>query len=146
MSESHRRCSGSCMCTCHHRRSKETPHFLKRFFGILFLGYTGFPLITPPCDIHACIRRPTAVITYFFPSWLITRVFLMVMRVSLHDGPQISIRVPRVISGSSKIFYSAKIGDVDSIKEILQQRIGSPFDVDYFSGYTALMVRTAFQT
>ena len=144
--ESQWRCSRTCMCTCHDRQNKNTPRLVNRFLGMIFIGYNGFPLISPPCDTYPCIRRPTAVVSYFFPPWLIARAFLLVMKLSLYDGPQLSIRVPRVISGGSKLFHSARIGDVNSIKEILQQRTGSPFDMDYATGFTALMVCSTIQT
>ena len=136
------RCSDGCICICHHRQNRQTPEFLTRFFGTLFIGYTGLPLIIQPCDIHTCIQRtsPTIIITYFFPLWLLARALFLVIKLSSCDGPHVSLRVPRIRTDNSVIFTFSSLGNVNGVKQVLQQRLGSPFDVVDFDGFSALMV------
>ena len=136
------KCSDGCICICHRRQTKQTPKSLTSFLGALFIGYAGLPRIAQPCNVQDCIQRtsPTFIITYFFPSWLLARALFMVINLSSHDGPQFHLRFPRVMSNNSLIFNYAATGNVDGIKQILQQRLGSPFDVDTDTSYSPLMV------
>jgi hypothetical protein len=38
------RCGGSCTCICHYSSRLQSPRFLDRFFGNLFIGYAGLPV------------------------------------------------------------------------------------------------------
>ena len=136
------RCSNGCVCVCHRRRIRETPKFLTHFLGTLFIGYAGLPRVIQPCNVPGCTQRtgPTVTLTYFFPVWLLARALFMAMKISSCDGPQFCLRVPRIVSNSSAIFTVARKGDVEGIKQILQQRQGSPFDRDVFIGYSPIMV------
>ena len=126
------RCSNGCVCICHRRQTRKTPSFLTSFFGTLFIGYAGLPRITQPCDVDACIRRtsPTVMVTYYFPAWLLARAFVLAVKLSSSDEPQLYLRFPRIVSVNSRIFIFAMRGDVNAMKQLLQKRLGSPFDSD----------------
>ena len=136
------KCLDPCTCMCHRRYTTRSPQFLSRFLGLLFLGYAGLPMITPSCDSKECTQRasPVAVAAYYFPLWLLARVVSFTMKVSHFEGPQFSLRVSRVIDGGSSIFGLVQNGETSAVKELLQQRITSPFDISHTSGYSALMV------
>ena len=140
------RYSRSCVCVCHTSSSVKLPSFLKQFLGALFIGYSGIPRITPPCDVKACVERSSLSVTatYLFPSWLLARAMFVAITSSGFDGPQLTLRLSRSIPTSAAILYRSRVGDVDSLKEILSQRTGSPFDFDN-AGYTALMVCSGFK-
>ena len=135
-------CSGDCTCICHTRTLVKTPNFFEWFLGVLFLGYTGMPRISPRCNIITCAQRssPSTTVLYIFPAWFLARAISITMRLSCFDGPQLTLRVPRRVVGHSAIFLYSSMGDIASLKEILSQRKGSPFDIDYDTGETALMV------
>ena len=133
-------CNSNCVCYCHNRRNFKTPQILESFFGLLFIGYAGIPCWTPRCDISACQHsKPTVLLTYYFPKWLLSRVLIVMGRSSPLHGPQLQLRVPRVISRSAKIFDFAMIGNIDGIKSLFKTGLGSPFDANEL-GTTALMV------
>ena len=138
------KCSPHCMCACHRRYNAKSPQILRRFLGLLFLGYAGLPMITPPCDTKFCMQptSPNAIVTYHFPLWLLARVVAVAIKLSMHEGPQFSLRVSRVVDGSSGLFMAIQFGNVDQVKALLYKRIDSPFDVSSVTGYSALMVRT----
>ena len=137
-----RRCSNSCTCACHVRSFATAPRYLRGLFGALFIGYTGVPRITPACDVKSCVQRSSLIITaaYFFPTWLLARAVFIAVSLSSCDGPQFSLRAPRLVDGNSAIFGSCYRGDVDGVRHLLSQRLSSPFDVSISSGDTALMV------
>ena len=101
-------------------------------------------MVTPRCDVNACTQRtsPTAVFAYYFPQWLVARVALLTVKLSSYDGPQFSLRVSRVVDGNSNIFGYIQRGEIDNVRELLRQRVMSPFDVSHTKGTTVLMVST----
>ena len=134
-------CVIGCRCSCHVRRTISISS-LQRFLGSLFVGYVGLPLITPKCDDFYCRQRahPITLITYIFPPWLLARVFHLAFRLLPHAGPELTIRVFRVVPRTSAIFDFARCGDLEGIRKILTQGIGSPLDVEDVSGMSALGV------
>ena len=140
------RCTTECICVCHRRSNKSSTCIQNRFLGALFIRYTGFPYLSLPCDSKNCLQRahPALVITYFFPAWFLVRALLFSMRYSSIRGPELIIRIPRIVSNSSIIFTMTSRGDVSGLKDVLQQGLASPFDVDDVNGETLLMVGNIF--
>ena len=139
---SHNRCMYSCVCKCHQLSVGRSPHLLNQLFGRLFFGYTGLPYINPPCDSKSCNRKSCSMISivYLFPLWLLARAFTVIARLSISNGPEITIRFPRIIPNSSKIFNLAGQGKINEIYSLFQQGLASPFDIDGSNGFTALLV------
>ena len=135
-------CLNSCACACHRRYTAKSPNFLSRFCGLLFLGYVGLPVITPSCNVSECAYRasPVAVVTYHFPLWFLARVVSVAMKGSYFEGPQFCLRVSRVIDGSSNIFSLVERGETGALRQALQKRIVSPFDISHTTGLSLLMV------
>ena len=140
---SHYQCEDSCSCICHRRYAWKTPRLLNRFLGILFVGYTGIPYISPRCNTQDCMQRsnPMTIITYLFPSWLLARVLVLAVRLSSIGGIELKLRVPHVVSNSSIIFDLCIRGDVEGVKGLLRRGLSSPFDVSINGGRTPLFVR-----
>ena len=138
----------SCKCSCHHhsRPTKRTPKVLDRFIGILFVGYFGIPYVNKICDHANCAQRSGSDIrfVYIFPTWLLARALVFLLNYSPIRGPELTIRMPRIVSNSSRIFLYASSGNVDGMREILDRGLGSPIDVDVTNGYTPLMVNILF--
>ena len=137
-------CTPNCICNCHRQGHMRSPHFLDKLFGTLFAGYNGIPYLTLACDSKSCQQRssPGIMITYCFPVWLLARALLLFMRLSSARGPELIIRVPRILSNSSVVFNMARKGNSIGMKDLLQRGLASPFDVDDGIGFTPLMVRT----
>ena len=138
----HRHCIDGCRCICHSRNAK-TLLPMSRFLGILFIGYTGLPYITPKCDDWGCQSRAgiRTSIKYVFPSWLLARVFSLTLSLSTPTGPELNLRVTRIVSSNSLIFMLAKWDDAEGLKTLLSRGLASPYDVDVITGETALHVR-----
>ena len=134
-------CAIECKCLCH-VRTKVSYRALNLFLGSLFVGYNGIPFITPKCDDPHCRQRADLVtlITYVFPPWLLARALCIALKWSPHIGPELNIRVARVVSETSAIFSRATLGDVEGVKTLLSARLCSPYDEDVSRGDTGLMV------
>ena len=139
--------SCQCNCHCHRRPTKRTPKALDRFIGILFVGYFGLPYVNEPCDDTDCAQRSgfNIRLAYIFPTWLLTRALVFLLNYSPVRGPELNIRVPRIVSNNSRILTCAINGDVDGMREMPNHGLGSPMDIDITSGCTPLMVNTLFR-
>ena len=142
MSISRTHCAIGCVCTCHRRHTHRTPKVLDRVFGILLFGYTGIPRVTPYYDSIKCIQRSVSAVwvTYFFPSWLLTRALTIFARLSSSSGPELIIRVPRIVHMNSRIFSLCIRNDVHGVQQLLQQGLASTSDVSHNIGETPLNV------
>ena len=127
-------CVECCSCVCH-KPGRLVIDFLGPFIGSLFVGYTGLPNITPPCNEYTCKKNRhratfSARLTYFFPSWFLTRMIYSVVNYTARDGPQILfVKAPRLRSGNTSIFHHAQDGDIRAIREAFATGDASPFDV-----------------
>ena len=135
-------CWDTCNCVCHRRKTRRTPRFSDRVLGTLFLGYTGIPYITPQCDKESCTKRssPVASVMYLFPSWLLARALILVLRLSSINGLEFSLRAPCIVSRTASIWDISMKGDIEGMRRLLSQQISSPFVMDYY-GATPLSVR-----
>ncbi|KAG8529065.1 uncharacterized protein KY384_005700 [Bacidia gigantensis] len=129
-------CSPWCSCICHHERRFRTPQILENVIGSLFVGYSGLPKLTEPCDEHGCRLRaqPTSSITYFFPPWFLARALSLVLSSTPLAGPIATLKFQRAISGDADVFNFAKLGEVENMKRLFEDGLASPHDVHYESG------------
>ena len=92
------RCESWCRCACHTERSMNTPKFLRSVMGILFIGYTGIPVLNPSCDSNVCKGNSEGLLQvhYFFPPWFLAKVVSVALGVSQAHGPEFCLRVANV--------------------------------------------------
>lgn len=135
-------CTPWCSCACHKEWRFRTPRFLEAFVGSLFIGYSGIPVLRPPCNEHSCHLRsqPLTYVTYFFPRWFLSRMVTVMLTNTPLAGPVASLKVQRTVPGYAEIFNYAKLGNLDGIKSLFEGGLASPHDVQYDSGITALHV------
>ena len=140
-------CPHSCTCICHRYKAHRTPKYLQNFFGVLFLGHSGIPMVKPTCDESGCLAhsRPALLFTYVFPAWILARAFLITARFSLSCGLELTIRLPRVLHESSKIWIFAEHGDINGVKDLLQKRAVTLYDTSSALKYTILMVNSCIR-
>lgn len=102
-----------CACQCHAVSKYQYPRWIAPHMGSLFIGYSGLPyLSTARCNESMCTKRKDAVIkaTYYFPAWVpyFSRMLSFVGRWNQLDGPDVCLRMPRVVPSSSEIFMLAQ--------------------------------------
>jgi len=102
------RCNRFCKCQCHIPGRVETPRWLRAVAGSLFYAYTGSPwLHRRSCNYVKCKGHSTysSQFTYYFPSWMISRAFVM-SRTWHHltgIGSSWTISIPRVIADENPV-------------------------------------------
>jgi len=135
-------CRPGCCCSCHKRQHFQSPSFLNQLIGTLFVGYSGIPILTPECNEYSCQRRatPSTQIAYCFPTWFWKRQLSLSILFTPLDGPIMSLKFPRLVSPSSKIFDYAFTGNVAGMKVLFQQGLASPNDVRFDCSVSALQV------
>lgn len=133
-------CKPWCSCVCHTESRIQTPQFLQRFLGNLFIGYSGLPVLTKSCNQQTCHMRaqPMSYITYFFPLWFLDRMISLTMTTTPLAGPVVSLKTQRTVPGNADIFTYAKSGNVEELQILFEKGLASPHDVHYESGVTAL--------
>lgn len=138
-----RECGSSCSCHCHSKFSVKSPDYLNSFLGSLFVGYSGLPRKSQSYTDVFCKRQSASHsrITYYFPKWFVVqRMLSMRTIVSPLNGPEITLRFPKIVGGDSILFYYAIMGDVQGIRSLFERGLGSPNIVRYDSGWTPLHV------
>jgi hypothetical protein len=136
------RCEGWCSCICHRPQYLRTPRSGDLLLGSLFMSYSGFPIRLQRCNQRNCNRQsiPTVTVSYHFPQWLLSRMIHFVMSFTYMNGPQVSLKMQRVVAGSSDLFSFAVQGNFDGIKSLFSRGLASPYDVAATNGRTALHV------
>lgn len=137
-------CSFACGCSCHRLKHLKSPSYLQTMLGSIFIGYVGLPVISSKCDVFECNHNTNAAlwVDYYFPAWFLDRKIHFSLINRPNSGPQQSLRVSRIVSPSSHIIKFAMQGDVQRMKDLLQNGQGSPYDTD--GTHTPLMVRGTF--
>ena len=128
-----------CSCACHSRCAWRSPSYLKDFLGLLFIGYTGLPILNPRCDAVECIQNSQSSVyfRYLFPPWLLACALEYYIRISQSSGVSQCLRVSNVLPQGAAIFLLTRSGDTEGLKKLLSSRKGSPFDIN-FRGATPL--------
>ena len=80
------------------------------------------------------------VVQYSFPQWFLQRAVFLILQNSSGFGPQMQLRIPRVVSDQAEIFWHSLNGDTEAIKQLLSSGLASPNDVGVSDNYTALLV------
>ena len=134
-------CERWCSCACHVNSTFRYPEWMRSSFGGLFVGYTGIPVFTPPCSEASCKQRSTPFIevTYCFPGWFVSRVWSLNFRISAIGGPELNLRMPRMVNWSTPLWKASVVGDISTIQRLFASGKASPLDVNVY-GQTALHV------
>lgn len=139
-----RSCTGLCKCICHRPTTLTSPEWLKGLVGLLFIGYTGSPLLNVyarPCSENLCRKNKNSLlkVNYLFPSWFFPRMISLRDRWNPTDGHLLTVRTPRVVS-NTPIWATITSGNLAQLQMLFAQGNASPFDVDPV-GTSALIVR-----
>ena len=139
-----RKCEPWCECSCHRQTRAETPRMLQSVIGMLFVGYTGLPLLSPPCNNRKCYRSSNGFlqVNYYFPQWFLSKMVSIAIRYNEANirNPEIFVRTLHVRSSYEGIFQSSSNGDANAVKYFLESRKASVVDVTNDSGHSPLHV------
>ena len=135
-------CSGWCSCRCHGLTYYQSPRSFDNILGTLLMGHSGVSFRKRPCNEQSCRMQsiPTFRLNFFFPQWMMSRVLQFVVQLSYMKGPELVLRVPRVVPDNAPALFYAVQGDIEGIKSLFSKGLASPYDVALDSGRTALHV------
>jgi hypothetical protein len=127
-----RTCRPWCSCRCHIRRELRTPGLAKKFIGSLFVGYSGIPMVTEPCNERQSRKRSSSrvIVSYQFPRWFWTRSLLASFVTANIAGPEMLIRVSNTIPYASETYQQCQTGNVHGLLRLFENGNASPFDLD----------------
>ncbi|KAF2639458.1 hypothetical protein P280DRAFT_37882 [Massarina eburnea CBS 473.64] len=129
-----KRCDSTCNCQCHVRIRSQTPKWLSGIVGTLFYSSTYTPEVdVRPCNVTTCFRSQSSSssrFTYYFPSWLIRTALVYSSWNNLNgENSSWTVRMPREIPEYMPCWHYIEAGSVGKIKELLQSREMSPYDI-----------------
>jgi hypothetical protein len=134
-------CKSWCSCCCHGQQSVKFPRAVRSILGNLFVGYSGIPVLTPACNEKSCQKRspPSMYVSYYFPTWFLSRVLNVTATFTSFKGPQVHLNVPRMVGWVHPLWRHAHLDDVQPIQVLFMNNLASPFDVNAY-GQSALHV------
>ena len=138
-------CTAWCACKCHRSRIIEPPRILSNVFGHGYIETAGSFFRETQCDTLLCKSRvaPRVSVQYNLPQWLASRMIVMWLASCPPCGPELSLRVPRVVDSTNAAF-AAIDSDVESLKLAITKGDCRPDDVNEF-GDNLLGVSTAMK-
>jgi hypothetical protein len=140
------KCDYDCSCACHVYYRLQTPRFMDRLLGSLFVGYSGCPVSKTPCNEFRCRARGTAKaqFTYYFPPWFLAQRMSLTITTTPLGALGLALTPSRIRSDDADIFRYAIRGNLDGIKTLFQQGLASPHDVNFSRGIAALNVSVPY--
>ena len=126
-----RRCKFTCICSCHRKSFHKAPYFFRDILGSLFIGYTGVPIFSEPCNTKKCQAAlgTNFQVLYVFPSWLLSWAICTTVAFTETKGPELVLRCLRIRPQGSQIFQSVLQGSLYTMSLIVAGS-GSVLDID----------------
>jgi hypothetical protein len=120
-------CVQECACTCHQRRRFRSPLAVQRFLGEVFLGLSSLPLFAGKCSDSRCIERTpfSATMTYYFPSFLLSRMVSLICITTSQGDPAACIKVRR-ISTDFSLYRAVEKNDLEGVRNMITRRSVHP--------------------
>ncbi|KAF2442022.1 hypothetical protein P171DRAFT_59920 [Karstenula rhodostoma CBS 690.94] len=127
-------CDWTCNCQCHVRNRSQTPQWLSAVVGTLFYCSTNTPSLDfLPCNTTACFRSQSTSsyrFTYYFPSWIMRAALVYTTWNNVQgENSSWSVKMPKEIPLYSPCWHYIQGGFVEKIRELLQLRQMSPYDI-----------------
>ncbi|EXJ54890.1 uncharacterized protein A1O5_12956, partial [Cladophialophora psammophila CBS 110553] len=125
-------CRRWCPCACHAKRNFKLapPGMMENVLGKIFVGYSGLPVVSKPCDFRGCRDRQTATanMEYWFPSWFISMNLQMYLTNLPRRGMHIQLSTTRRIPDDSASINFAMQGNIDGLRFLFSQKLAHPKD------------------
>jgi hypothetical protein len=135
-------CLSSCPCMCHQEIHKRSPQLVSPVIGSYSIHLKGFIITNAKCTIKSCKRRsrPSLSIACVLPKWMASRMIMLFMSCIPLNGPELLLKVARVVPNSSKIFQFAQEKNLDGMRNELVAGRATVHDVSELTGYSAVFV------
>ena len=135
-------CIPCCRCRCHAVRHLKSSSLWHKTLGALFAGCSGYPLETlAACTERECVSQSRfgIYVCYLFPSWILSKAFMVTIMSVTSGKISASLTVNRVVPFSADAYLiassaSARTENVEDMKALFSSGLASPRDVDQFGG------------
>ena len=126
-------CPVTCTCNCHQTWEIDSPRVLRRLFGYSKIEGAEVPFFKGACSLQSCKgKRATFVnISFFLPTMMAARMISLWFTSSPLYGPELLLRVPRVVRKNTPAFKAILWGGLDDVKRSISVGEMKPWDVDY---------------
>ena len=111
--------------------------------GMMFIGYSGYPLNTiQKCTDANCQARKAFEISvyYSFPAWFLAKSLIISLINTSYNEIHRSLKIRRFVNSGAEVFRLVYIHDVDGLKDIFSRGLASPNDQMHLTGNTPLYV------
>lgn len=127
-------CAIDCACKCHVSRRLGASGTLAKIFGRGCIQTAGSFILGIQCDTESCgaLTAPRISVQYLLPQWLASRMIFVWLTSSPPCGPELLLRVPRVVSDSNAAFGAVVNLDFESLKLALTNGDCTSYDVDQY--------------
>lgn len=120
-------CRPGCGCSCHVKRNINSPRLLNAFFGDLSIHWRSQKKLEVRCN---CSGHTGVAVFYRFPEYIVQRYISMVLEMTYLDGPELLLRVPRVLPWTHLLWRYSVYGDLKAVQRMFADRVASPHDID----------------
>lgn len=120
-------CRSFCCCSCHQvQQGYVSGYGVFEISGFHFLNFGN------SCDVVSCKGpiRLSIKVGICLPKWFARRMLSLWFTSTPLHGPELLLRVPRMVSNDSPIIKALEEGNFASFKMLVADGQGSPYDVD----------------
>ena len=126
-------CPSACKCDCHKTWRIYTPRNLRKLLGHSTIEGAELPFFRPACGLRSCKGKSAMFVTikFFLPSMIAARMISLWFTSSPLYGPELLLRVPRVLRNDTPAHEAICSGDLDAVKRSIFAGDFKPWDVDH---------------
>lgn len=134
-------CPLACTCNCHELWRIYSPWRLRKLFGYSKIEGAEIPFFKGACSLRSCKgKRATFInINFFLPSMMAARMISLWFTSSPLYGPELLLRVPRVLRTDTPAHRAICSGKLDTVKRSVSAGDFKPWDVND-SGQSLILV------
>ncbi|KAH8896383.1 ankyrin, partial [Thozetella sp. PMI_491] len=141
-------CGVLCDCRCHKvsKFGSWKLSLLQCVAGTIVMSYSGISLLSKTCDRNHCISGHRGEVsikfTYIFPSWLMNAALAMTYGNDT-GSPELNLRIIHTVPCyradiEDALFIAVYEGDAENVKRVINNRLGSIYDIAEGFHITAL--------
>ena len=126
-------CPTACTCNCHKTWRMHTPRNLRKLLGHSTIEGAELPFFRPACSLRSCKGKRTKFVNimFFLPTMIAARMISLWFTSSPLYGPELLLRVPRVLCYKTPAHEAVCSGDLDAVKRSIFAGDYKPWDVDH---------------
>lgn len=120
-------CPLGCICKCHAPRRFKVSLY-DHLLGSFSITVSAASRSKSLCTETSCSQRLMSIarVTYRLPSWFLGRILYLSVIMQPQVGLNTSLETLRIVPDDADIMRLAKIGDLEGVRPLIEQRLASP--------------------